>query len=210
VQAVGKIPVNVKELGVDMMALSAHKFYGPKGVGALYIRKSKPNIQLSPQLTGGGHELGRRSGTLNVPGIVGLGKAAEMAGNQLTGESKRLEILRNHLENELLKIDGCRRNGPISNRLLHVANLSFEGVEGKDFLIRINKELAISSGSACSSVTEKPSHVLSAMGLDETTAKATLRFGLGKSTTSGQIDFAIKFVKETYGILKNPEIKSGG
>ncbi|MEX0884615.1 MAG: cysteine desulfurase family protein [Cyclobacteriaceae bacterium] len=202
VQAVGKIPVDVKQLGVDLMPMSAHKFYGPKGVGALYVRKSKPQISMSPLITGGGHELGRRSGTLNVPGIVGMGQAATIARQELGKEAVRLGSLRNHLENSLLVLKDCLLNGAPEKRLPHVSNLSFGGIDGREFLIRINKELAISSGSACSSITDKPSHVLLAMGVNPNTAKATLRFGLGKSTDQQQIDFAIDFVKTTFNQLK--------
>ncbi|MFC4874017.1 cysteine desulfurase family protein [Negadavirga shengliensis] len=198
VQAVGKMPLNVRELNVDLVPLSAHKFYGPKGVGALYIRKSQPGVYLKACITGGGQELGRRSGTLNIPGIVGLGKAAEIASREMDRDRLRLKPLRDKLENALLALDGCRLNGHPVHRLPHVSNISFAGVNGKDWLIRINKELAVSSGSACSSITDKPSHVLKAMGLENELAKSTLRFGLGKSTTDEQVDFAIEFVKESY------------
>lgn len=203
VQAVGKIPVNVKELGIDILALSGHKMYGPKGVGALYLRKSKPGISLEPQITGGGQETGRRSGTLNVPGIVGLGKAAEIALQEYKSDALRLGELRDKLENELLTIEGALLNGASDSRLPHVSNISFRGVPGKQFLIRVNKHLAVSSGSACSSITDKPSHVLRAMGLDSKTAVATLRVSLGKATTEKEVDFAIEFIKETHQKMKN-------
>lgn len=203
VQAVGKIPVNVKELGIDMLALSGHKMYGPKGVGALYLRKSKPGISLEPQITGGGQETGRRSGTLNVPGIVGLGKAAEIALQEYKSDALRLGELRDKLENELLTVEGALLNGASDSRLPHVSNISFRGVPGKQFLIRVNKHLAVSSGSACSSITDKPSHVLRAMGLDSKTAVATLRVSLGKATTEKEVDFAIEFIKETHQKMKN-------
>lgn len=203
VQAVGKIPVNVKELGIDILALSGHKMYGPKGVGALYLRKSKPGISLEPQITGGGQETGRRSGTLNVPGIVGLGKAAEIALQEYKSDALRLGELRDKLENELLTVEGALLNGASDSRLPHVSNISFRGVPGKQFLIRVNKHLAVSSGSACSSITDKPSHVLRAMGLDSKTAVATLRVSLGKATTEKEVDFAIEFIKETHQKMKN-------
>jgi cysteine desulfurase len=198
VQAVGKIPLDVHRMDIDLVPLSAHKFYGPKGVGALYIKKSQPGVHLKACITGGGQELGRRSGTLNIPGIVGLGKAAEIASREMDRDGLRLKPLRDKLENALLALDGCRLNGHPVHRLPHVSNISFAGVNGKDWLIRINKELAVSSGSACSSITDKPSHVLKAMGLENELAKSTLRFGLGKSTTDEQVDFAIEFVKESY------------
>ncbi|MDN3689938.1 cysteine desulfurase family protein [Cyclobacterium jeungdonense] len=203
VQAVGKVPVNVKALDIDMLALSGHKMYGPKGVGALYLRKSKPGITLESQITGGGQETGRRSGTLNVPGIVGLGKAAEIAGQEYMSDGLRLGELRDKLEKKLLAIPGARLNGTPESRLPHVSNISFSGVPGKQFLIRINKHLAVSSGSACSSISDKPSHVLRAMGLDSETAIATLRLSLGKSTSEKEVDFASDFIKKTHQKLKN-------
>lgn len=202
VQAVGKIPVDVKALGIDMLALSGHKMYGPKGVGALYLRKSKPGIELESQITGGGQETGRRSGTLHVPGIVGLGKAADLARVEFPSDALKLAELRDKLERELLTIEGAQLNGARDSRLPHVCNISFRGVPGKPFLIRINKHLAVSSGSACSSITDKPSHVLRAMGLDSETAVATLRLSLGKSTTKKDVDFAIDFIKETHQTMK--------
>lgn len=202
VQAVGKIPVDVGESGMDLMSLSAHKMYGPKGVGALYLRKSKPHIPLEAQITGGGQETGRRSGTLNVPGIVGLGKAADLALNEFQEDADRLSALRNKLEAGLLEIEGSQINGSTDSRLPHVSNISFKGIPGKAFLIRINKFLAVSSGAACSSITDKPSHVLSAMGLDAGTAMATLRFSLGKSTTDKVIEDAIAFVREVHKDLR--------
>lgn len=202
VQAVGKIPVEVKSFGIDLMPLSAHKMYGPKGVGALYIRSTNPKIELVSQITGGGQEKGRRSGTLNVPGIVGLGQAAEIAQQQMAAEQERLHRLRGFLEKNLLEIKGTHLNGPTALRLPHVSHISFEGVEGKELLIAINKELAVSSGSACSSITTKPSHVLSAMGIRDDLARSSLRFGLGRSTTEAQMEFAVRYVKETVHSLR--------
>ncbi|SHM72062.1 cysteine desulfurase [Cyclobacterium lianum] len=201
VQAVGKIPVDVRESGVDLMSLSAHKMYGPKGVGALFLRKSAPYIALEPQITGGGQETGRRSGTLNVPGIVGLGKAAEIAHQEMQQDAARLSELRDQLEEGLLSIPGARMNGSKAYRLPHVSNISFGGLPGREFLLRVNKSLAVSSGAACSSVTDKPSHVLTAMGLDADTAMATLRFSLGKSTTKKEIEQAIACVREVHQSL---------
>lgn len=202
VQAAGKIPVDVRALGVDIMPLSAHKMYGPKGVGALYMRRSGQGIKITSQITGGGQEFGMRSGTLNVPGIVGYGMAAELALREMDDEARRLQTLRDRLEEGLLSTDGCYRNGHPQLRLPHVSHLSFEGVKGKDLLVAVNKELAVSSGSACSSITSKPSHVLTAMGLEEELALSSLRFGLGRSTTEAQVDFAIRYVRNIVTDLK--------
>lgn len=202
VQAAGKIPVDVRALGVDIMPLSAHKMYGPKGVGALYMRRSGQGIKITSQITGGGQEFGMRSGTLNVPGIVGYGMAAELALREMDDEARRLQTLRDRLEEGLLSTDGCYRNGHPQLRLPHVSHLSFEGVKGKDLLVAVNKELAVSSGSACSSITSKPSHVLTAMGLEEELALSSLRFGLGRSTTEAQVDFAIRYLRNIVTDLK--------
>lgn len=201
VQAVGKIPVDVRDLGVDFLALSGHKMYAPKGVGALFIRKGLPKIKMKAQITGGGHERGRRSGTLNVPGIVGLGKAAERCLDDLQEERHRLFNLRKQLEEGLLQIQGCQLNGG-SHRLPHVCNVSFNEVSGKSLLIRVNKKLAVSSGAACSSISDKPSHVLTAMGLDQSTAMATLRLSLGRLTTAADVAFAIEYIREVIEDLR--------
>jgi cysteine desulfurase len=202
-QAAGKISVKVKPMGVDLMALSAHKMYGPKGVGALYIRHSNPRINIVSQITGGGHEGGMRSGTLNVPGIVGFGQAAEIAQQQLEVDQKKIGQLRNYLEKGFLEIDGVHFNGNQDSRLPHVSHVSFEGVVGKELLIAINKELAVSSGSACSSITSQPSHVLKAMGISDGLAFSSLRFGLGRSTTEAQVEFAVQYVKSTVNSLRS-------
>jgi len=202
VQAVGKMPLSVQKLGIDLMPLSAHKMYGPKGVGALYISSRLSKSKLVTQVTGGGHEKALRSGTLNVPGIVGFGKAAEIALDRMSDEGHRLAALRDALEDGILSLGGAQLNGNKERRLPHVSNISFEGVEGKAFLIAINKELAISSGSACSSITTRPSHVLTAMGLESQLARSTLRFGLGRSNTAAQVDFAIQYVKDTVEKLR--------
>ncbi|WP_339903883.1 cysteine desulfurase family protein [uncultured Cyclobacterium sp.] len=202
VQTVGKVPVDVRDLGVDGLALSGHKMYAPKGVGALFIRKGLPKIKLKAQITGGGHERGRRSGTLNVPGIVGLGKAAERCLEDLQEESRRLFNLRKELENGLLQIQGCQLNGG-SHRLPHVCNVSFNQVSGKSLLIRVNKKLAVSSGAACSSISDKPSHVLTAMGLDQSSAMATLRLSLGRFTTAADVAFAIEYIREVIEDLRS-------
>jgi cysteine desulfurase len=192
VQAVGKIPVDVS--GIHLMAFSSHKFYGPKGVGALYIRHNHPLPKPLPLIEGGEHEKGFRSGTVNVPGIVGMGKAAVMQHEVLNEESNRLSILRNKLENSLLQINGTKLNGSQENRLPHVCNIAFEGIEGEELLRAVNKKVAVSSGSACTSISPKPSHVLTAMGLDTDLGRASIRFSLGKFTTEKEIEDCISHV----------------
>ncbi len=188
-QAVGKLPVSVE--GIDLLSLSAHKLYGPKGIGALYVRKGTP---LSIQMHGGGHERGRRSGTLNVPGIVGLGRAAELAQQTLSQEAERLAALRDQLETELLQqIPGTRVNGSRTSRLPQVSNLAFEAVDGEALLINLTR-IAVSNGSACTSASVLPSHVLKAMGLSDDLAHASVRFSLGRYTTEEDIAEAISHV----------------
>lgn len=186
VQAFGKVPLNVDDLGIDIMPLSAHKFYGPKGVGALYLRRRNPRVKLSPLIHGGGHEKGLRSGTLNVPGIVGMAKAAEICMETLMPEYRRLEALRNRLESFLIEKGEAKINGSITQRLSHVSSLSFPSVKSETLLSRI-PQLAISSGSACTSALQSPSHVLMAMGLSEAEAYGSLRFSLGRFTTEEEI-----------------------
>lgn len=193
VQAVGKIPVHTQ--GIHLMAFSAHKLYGPKGVGALYIRHNHPLPKPMAQMHGGGHEKGFRSGTLNVPAIVGFGKAASLRKQIMESEALRLGILRNSLESQLLSLPGVLRNGSLDNRLSHVSNLAFDGVEGEELLQRVNLKVAVSSGSACSSISPKPSHVLQAMGLSTDLGRASIRFSLGKNTSTESIDHAISWVK---------------
>ncbi len=193
VQAVGKIPVHTQ--GIHLMAFSAHKLYGPKGVGALYIRHNHPLPKPMAQMHGGGHEKGFRSGTLNVPAIVGFGKAARLRMQTMESESLRIGILRDILESQLLSLPGVRRNGSLDNRLSHVSNLAFDGVEGEELLQRVNLKVAVSSGSACSSISPKPSHVLQAMGLSADLGRASIRFSLGKNTSTESIDHAISWVK---------------
>lgn len=188
-QAVGKIPVNVQDDGLDLVAFSAHKIYGPKGVGALYVRRRDPRVTLTAQLDGGGHEGGRRSGTLNVPGIVGFGKACAICADGMSAVSTRLAALRDRLEERLAAIAGSRVNGSRQHRLPHVSNFSFSGVEAQAVLAALGREIAISSGSACSSATMEPSHVLKAMGLSDALAYGSLRFSLGSYTTEEEIDF---------------------
>lgn len=195
-QAVGKIPVNVNENGIDLMAFSAHKMYGPKGVGALYIRRKNPRVKLTAQLDGGGHEKGNRSGTLNVPGIVGFGKAAELAMVEMEAESVRLNRLRNKLEQELLSLNEVEVNGDKNRRLPHVCNLSFSDTESEGLMMNLHKNVAVSSGSACTSASMEPSYVLKAMGLSDASAYASLRFSLGRFTTEEEIDYAIGEIKK--------------
>jgi cysteine desulfurase len=193
VQAVGKIPVDTQ--GIHLMAFSAHKLYGPKGVGALYIRHNHPLPKPMAQIHGGGHEKGFRSGTLNVPAIVGFGKAASLRMQTMESEALRLGILRDSLESQLLTLPGVRRNGSLDNRLSHVSNLAFDGVEGEELLQRVNLKVAVSSGSACTSISPKPSHVLQAMGLPADLGRASIRFSLGKNTRAESIDHAVSWVR---------------
>ena len=193
-QAVGKIPVDVQADRIDMMAFSAHKLYGPKGMGCLYVRKKNPKIELSPLQYGGGHERKMRSGTLNVPGIVGMGKAAEICSQLMAAESLRLSALRNKLEEMLLQYPFVKSNVGVDKRLNHVANLRFECRDGDQLLKKVSKHIALSSGSACSSVSVSPSHVLTAMGLTEQQAISSIRFSLGRFTTVDEIEQTIKQV----------------
>jgi cysteine desulfurase len=200
VQAVGKIPVHTE--GIHLMAFSAHKLYGPKGVGALYIRHNHPLPKPMAQMHGGGHEKGFRSGTLNVPAIVGFGKAATLRMQTIQEEATRLEILRDSLESQLLSLPGVTRNGSLVNRLSHVSNLAFDGVEGEELLQRVNLKVAVSSGSACSSISPKPSHVLQAMGLPADLGRASIRFSLGKNTRAESIDHAVSWVRSVIEQLR--------
>lgn len=196
-QAVGKIPVNVNQDGIDLMAFTAHKMYGPKGVGALYVRRKNPRVKVTAQMDGGGHERGMRSGTLNVPGIVGFGKACEICMNEMEQEGNRLRALRDKLENALLQIEEAYLNGDKEHRLPHVSNISFKYVEGEGLMMGFNKNIALSSGSACTSASLEPSYVLKALGLGDDLAHSSLRFGLGRFTTEEQIDYTIRQVTDT-------------
>jgi len=197
VQAVGKIPVDVNKDGIDVMAFTAHKMYGPKGVGALYVRRKNPRVKVTAQMDGGGHERGMRSGTLNVPGIVGFGKACEICMNEMEVDTKRISILRDKLENELMKLEEAYINGSKEYRLPHVTNISFKHVEGEGLLMGFNKNIALSSGSACTSASLEPSYVLKALGLGDDLAHSSLRFGLGRFTTEEQIDYTVNAISET-------------
>ena len=203
-QAVGKIPVDVNKDGIDLMAFTAHKMYGPKGVGALYVRRKNPRVKVTAQMDGGGHERGMRSGTLNVPGIVGFGKACEICMLDMEEDTKRISKMRDHLETELLKLEEAYVNGSRDHRLPHVANISFKHVEGEGLLMGFNKNIALSSGSACTSASLEPSYVLKALGLGDDLAHSSLRFGLGRFTTDEQIDYTINAISET--VLKLREM----
>jgi len=189
VQAVGKIPVDVNKDNIDILSISAHKFYGPKGVGALYVRRKSPRVQLTAQMDGGGHERGMRSGTLNVTGIVGLGEASAIAKNEMAEETKRLRYLRDKLRSKLeAGLDEVYINGSWEHRLPHNLNMSFAYVEGESLLMGIN-DVAVSSGSACTSATLEPSYVLKALGLGDDIAHSSIRFGIGRFNTEEQIDY---------------------
>ncbi len=202
-QAVGKIPVRPKEKGIHLVACSAHKFYGPKGVGALYVSQSNPRVKVAAQIHGGGHERGMRSGTLNVPGIVGFGKACEIAEREMEHDAERLSQLRNRLESELLEVEESYVNGSRAHRLPHVSNMSFRCVEGEKLMGTFNQKLALSSGSACTSASLEPSHVLRAMGLSDEMAHASLRFSLGRFTTEEEVAEAIRLVKKGVEALRS-------
>jgi len=203
-QAVGKIPVDVLADGIDLMAFSGHKMYGPKGVGALYVRRKNPRVKVTAQMDGGGHERGMRSGTLNVPSIVGFGKACEICMNEMESEAKRLSTMRDRLESSLMQLEEAYVNGNKEHRLPHVSNISFKYVEGEGLMMGFNKEIAVSSGSACTSASLEPSYVLKALGLGDDLAHSSLRFGLGRFTTDEQIDYTIKAVSTT--VLKLREM----
>ena len=189
VQAVGKIPVDVQKDNIDVLSLSAHKIYGPKGVGALYVRRRNPRVQISEQINGGGHERGMRSGTLNVPGIVGLGAACQIAMDEMEAESKREIELRDYLKNKLeTALDYVHVNGNMEHHLPGNLNMSFVYVEGESLLMGIN-DIAVSSGSACTSATLEPSYVLKALGLGDDVAHSSIRFGLGRFNTKAEVDY---------------------
>jgi cysteine desulfurase len=201
-QAVGKIPVDVLADHIDLMSFTAHKMYGPKGVGALYVRRKNPRVKVTAQMDGGGHERGMRSGTLNVPGIVGFGKACEIARLEMAEESARLMVMRDRLETELLKLEESYLNGNKEHRLPHTSNISFKYVEGEGLMMGI-KDVAVSSGSACTSASLEPSYVLKSLGLDDELAHSSLRFGLGRFTTDEEIDYTIKLVSEAVNKLRD-------
>lgn len=206
-QAAGKVPVDVQASGIDLLSLTAHKCYGPKGSGALYVRRRKPRLELQCQIDGGGHENGFRSGTLNVPGIVGLGRAMELCREEMATESARLSSMRDRLFQGLTQaLGGVRLNGPAgARRLPHNLHVSFEDIEGEALLMALG-DLAVSTGSACSSGSQAPSHVLQAIGAVGDRAGASIRFGLGRSTTDSDIDFAIERVTTVVRALRTQKI----
>ncbi|HKA63951.1 MAG TPA: IscS subfamily cysteine desulfurase [Methylomirabilota bacterium] len=189
-QAVGKVPVDVEVMGVDLLSATAHMLYGPKGVGALYVRRKNPRVRLAPMVDGGGHERGMRSGTVPVPLAVGFGKAAEIAREEMADESKRLAALRDRLQEQILsKVDEAYVNGHPTLRLPHNLNISFAYVEGESVLMGLNREAALASGSACTSATLEPSYVISALGVDSELAHSSIRFGLHRFTSEEEVDF---------------------
>jgi cysteine desulfurase len=200
-QAVGKIPVDVIADGIDLMSFSGHKMYGPKGVGVLYVRRKNPRVKVTAQMDGGGHERGMRSGTLNVPGIVGLGKACELCRLEMAEDTARISKMRDRLEQSLLVLEESYINGNTEHRLPHVSNMSFKYVEGEGLIMGV-KDIAVSSGSACTSASLEPSYVLKALGLDDELAHSSLRFGLSRFTTDEEVDFAINHVKEAVTKLR--------
>ncbi len=203
-QAVGKIPTFPRQMGIHLMSFTAHKMYGPKGVGALYVSRKNPRVKVTAQMDGGGHERGMRSGTLNVPGIVGFGKAAEIARLEMAEDAERLRRLRDKLENALLQLEETQVNGTRESRMPHVTNISFKHVEGEGLMMTFNQHIAVSSGSACTSASLEPSYVLVAMGLGDDLAHSSIRFSLGRFTTEEDIDFAIEAV--TKGVNHMREI----
>ena len=208
VQAVGKLPIDVQAMNIDLISISAHKIYGPKGVGALYVRGKDPEVRLTPILDGGGHEGGMRSGTLNVPGIVGLGKACETCAHEMPEESERLRFLRDRLKDGILsRLDGVQINGSMEHRLPHNLNLSFDNVEGESLLMGLS-DVAVSSGSACTSATLEPSYVLKALGVREDLADSSIRFGLGRFNTEEEVDYVVDRVVETVSRLRELEIRN--
>lgn len=195
-QAVGKIPLDVQVENIDLLAMSAHKIYGPKGVGALYVRRRNPRVRLVAQMDGGGHERAMRSGTLNVPGIVGLGAAADLSKAHIDTDNTRIDFLRNKLEQGLLKISGTVINGSDIHRLPNVCNIAFVGIKAERLISRLNHQIAFSVGSACTSAAQSASHVLVGMGLDERVIEGSVRFSLGRFTTSSEIDQTIELISK--------------
>jgi cysteine desulfurase len=189
-QAVGKIPVDVEAMGVDLLSATAHLIYGPKGVGALYVRRKSPRVRIAPMVDGGGHERGMRSGTVPVPLVVGFGRAAEICREVMAEEGERLGALRDRLQEQILsKVDEAYVNGHPTLRLPHNLNISFAYVEGESVLMGLNREAALASGSACTSATLEPSYVISALGVDSELAHSSIRFGLHRFTTEEEVDF---------------------
>ena len=202
VQAVGKVPMDVQKMNIDLMSLTGHKIYGPKGIGALYVRRKNPRVQVAPIIDGGGHERGMRSGTLNVPSIVGFGKACELCEKEMGDEAVRLSRLRDRLKDRIFsQLDEVYVNGSLTHRLPHNMNISFAYVEGESLLMGIN-DVAVSSGSACTSATLEPSYVLKALGVGEDLAHTSIRFGLGRFNTEEEVDYVTARVVETVNRLR--------
>src|SRR5438552_719699 len=207
-QAAGKAPVDVERMGVDLLSISAHKIYGPKGVGALYVRGKNPAVEIAPLIDGGGHERGLRSGTLNVPGIVGLGKACELCRLEMPEESRRLGGWRDRLRDGIFsRLDDVRVNGSMEHRLPHNLNVSFGGIDGESLLVGMN-DVAVSLGSACMSATREPSYVLKALGVSDDRAQSSVRFGLGRFNTEEEVDYVIGRVVETANVLRDISVKA--
>ncbi len=202
-QAVGKVPVDVEAMGIDLLSATAHMIYGPKGVGALYVRRKGPRVRLAPMVDGGGHERGMRSGTVPVPLVVGFGKAAELCREGMDEESKRLAGLRDRLQDQILsKVDEAYMNGHPQRRLPHNLNISFAYVEGESVLMGLNREAALASGSACTSATLEPSYVISALGVDSELAHSSIRFGLHRFSTEEEVDFVARKTVEVVQRLR--------
>jgi cysteine desulfurase len=191
-QVVGKIPTNAREMGIHLMSFTGHKMYGPKGIGVLYVSRKNPRVKVTAQIDGGGHERGMRSGTLNVPGIVGLGKAAEIAMAEMHQDAARLSKMRDRLQSSLMMMEETYVNGDEENRMPHVTNISFKHVEGEGLMMTFNQNIAVSSGSACTSASLEPSYVLVALGLGDDLAHSSIRFSLGRFTTDDEIDYTIE------------------
>ena len=208
-QAVGKISVNVDELGIDLLCISGHKLYAPKGVGALYVRQRENRVKIPALSHGGGHERGLRSGTLNVPGIVALGEASDIAKRELSKNAEGIGALRDYLETELLKIEGASVNGKTSSRLFNTSNILFSGADSDAVIMGLSNPennlplIAVSNGSACTSISIEPSHVLTAMGLDEVAAFSSIRFSFGKFNTKKEIDIVIDEVRNVVSSLRS-------
>ena len=201
-QAAGKVPIDVMADGIHLMSFTAHKMYGPKGVGALYVRRKNPRVKVTAQMDGGGHERAMRSGTMNVPGIVGFGAACEISMKEMESESTRLSKLRDKLENALLKLEEAYVNGNPAHRLPHITNISFKYVEGEGLMMAFNKDIAVSSGSACTSASLEPSYVLKALGLGDDLAHSSIRFSLGRFTTEEQVDYTIQRLTDAVNKLR--------
>jgi cysteine desulfurase len=202
VQAVGKIPVDVRASGIDLLSISGHKMYGPKGIGALYLARRRPAIRIEPIIHGGGHERGKRSGTLPVPNVVGLGAACRVAGREMTAEAERLARLRDRLRDGILgSLDHVRLNGHPTDRIPNNLNLSFAHLEAESLIMGM-QDIAVSAGSACTAGSAEPSYVIKALGGDSQRAHSSVRFGLGRWTTEEEIDFAIETVVSTVRRLR--------